>query len=86
MHKNKKCKIVNLRSLSFVTTARGMALVTSKGLRQLKKKSKLTTFYTKKKKQHHPQKSKRSTSYSLCLNNTRKCTSKEKKGANRAIN
>jgi len=48
MHKNKKCKIVNLRSLSFVTTARGMALVTSKGLRQLKKKSKLTTFYTKK--------------------------------------
>jgi len=49
MHKNKKCKIVNLRSLSFVTTARGMALVTSKGLRQLKKKSKSLPFIPPKK-------------------------------------
>ena len=47
MHKDKKCKIVNLRSLSLNPTARGMALVTSNGLKQLKKK--FTTLYTTKK-------------------------------------
>jgi hypothetical protein len=39
-----------LESLNSPTTARGIALVTSKGLRQLNKKSKLTTLYTTKKK------------------------------------
>jgi len=47
MHKDKKCKIVNLGSLSLLPTARGMALVTSNGLKQLKKK--FTTLYTTKK-------------------------------------
>jgi len=45
IHTNQKV----LESLNSPTTARGIALVTSKGLRQLNKKSKLTTLYTTKK-------------------------------------